>query len=134
MNKWHKLALRELALMFGIFRQPAATIAALRRETRWLIPFGMLLLVVFINARLTQEIAALEFDDLLQSLLQFTGEGEALPEEDPLAAPDLMTQLLLLGGVTLLGRWLLALLLRFVSRVFLRREVSFRLLFTFSIY
>jgi len=95
--------------------------------------------ITFLNARLTQDIATREFGDLLQRMLTVTGEsGEFADDltglESESAAPEPFTQFLMLGIITLLGRWLLALLLRFVGRLFLRRDIPFRQLFTLSVY
>jgi hypothetical protein len=139
MTDWRRMMQRELLLLVGIFRQPAAAINALRSESRWLVPLLVLIVVTFMNSRMTQDIATREFGDLLQRVMTVTGEngevaGDLANLDSESAAPEPISQFLMLGVIVLLGRWLLALLLRFVGRLFLRREIPFRQLFTLSVY
>ena len=139
MTDWRKIAQRELLLLVGIIRQPAAAINALRLNNRWLVPLLILVVVTFVNSRLTQDIANREFGDLLQRVMMVTGEEGELADdlaslESDSTAPEPITQFLMLGIIVFLGRGLLALLLRFVGRLFLRRDVPLRQLFTLSVY
>ncbi len=133
MKDWSGLLQRELILLAGIFRRPAATINSLRREAHPWLPLLVLLLTMFVSARLTQDIAVREYNDLLLRFPLLLGET------DPTAATGTgedspFTQLLILSLVALMGRWLLALVLRLVARYFLRRDPPWRLLFSFSCY